>query len=68
VNYARTLPIVAVVEEHGVPRIVAVASLSFHPDQPAFRHKAGFGITVHDDYQNRNADDVCGVLESRLVR
>ena len=29
-DYDRTLPIVAVVEEHDEPRIVASASLSFH--------------------------------------
>ena len=52
-DYERTLPIIAVVEEHGAPRIVVSAALSFHPEWPAFRHKAVFSITVHDDYQNR---------------
>jgi RimJ/RimL family protein N-acetyltransferase len=52
-DYARTLPIVAVFEEHGSPRIVASASLSFYPDKPPYRHRARLGIAVHDDYQNR---------------
>ena len=52
INYEKALPILAVVEEAGNPRAVAVASLEFH-DTSAERHKAEFGITVHDSYQNR---------------
>jgi len=42
----------AVVEEAGNQRTVAVASLEFHGTS-AERHKAEFGITVHDSYQNK---------------
>ena len=33
--------------------IVATATLSFFKNRPALKHKAGFGITVHDKYQDR---------------
>lgn len=53
IDYNRVLPIVAIVREpSGRERIVASATLRFHQDE-ASRHKTGFGITVHDDYQNR---------------
>lgn len=51
INYEKALPILAIVEEAGVPRIAGVASLEFH-NTPAEKHKAEFGITVHDSYQN----------------
>jgi RimJ/RimL family protein N-acetyltransferase len=52
INYEKALPILAIVEEKGNPRIAGVASLEFH-DTPAEKHKAEFGITVHDSYQNK---------------
>ncbi len=52
INYGRALPILAVIEEAGRQRVVGVASLEFH-DTLAEKHKAEFGITVHDSYQNR---------------
>jgi putative acetyltransferase len=52
INYEKALPILAIVEEAGNPRIVGVTSLEFH-NTPAEKHKAEFGITVHDSYQNR---------------
>jgi RimJ/RimL family protein N-acetyltransferase len=52
INYAKALPILAIVEEAGSLRVVGVASLEFH-ETVAERHKAEFGITVHDSYQNR---------------
>ena len=52
INYEKALPVLAIVEEAGNPRIVGVASLEFH-NTPAEKHKAEFGITVHDSYQNK---------------
>jgi len=52
INYEKALPILAIVEEAGNPRIVGVASLEFHSTL-AEKHKAEFGITVHDSYQNK---------------
>ena len=52
IDYDRALPILGLVEEKARNRIVASATLNFYSD-PVFKHKAGFGITVHDDYQNR---------------
>jgi RimJ/RimL family protein N-acetyltransferase len=52
IDYKKALPILVVVEEAGSSRAVGVASLEFH-DTLAERHKAEFGITVHDSYQNR---------------
>lgn len=51
-DYDRTLPILAVVKEGSKERIVGSATLAFSTVE-AFKHKAEFGITVHDDYQNR---------------
>ncbi len=51
-NYYRALPILAIVEEGSEERIVGSATLAFSQAE-AFKHKAEFGITVHDDYQDR---------------
>ena len=51
IDYQKTLPIVAVVREGGKTRIIATASLTFR-SAPGEKHKAGFGITVHDDFQS----------------
>jgi len=52
INYEKTLPINALVKEDNETRIVANASLIFF-EADAFRHKAEFGITVHDRLQNK---------------
>jgi len=51
-NYDKALPILASVKEDGETRIVAAASLTFC-EAEAFKHKAEFGITVHDRFQNK---------------
>lgn len=52
-DYDQVLPILAVIRESsGRDRVVASAALLFSEDE-AFKHNAEFGITVHDDYQNR---------------
>jgi len=52
INCEKALPILAIVEEAGSPRVVGVASLEFY-DTLAERHKAEFGITISDSYQNK---------------
>jgi len=52
INYQKALPILAVVQQAQKKRIVASASLGFS-DAHALKHKAEFGITVHDDFQNK---------------
>ena len=52
INYEKALPIVAVIQQGRKPRIIATASLEFR-SAPAEKHKAEFGITVHDTYQNK---------------
>jgi len=52
INYDKALPIVAVTQQGRKPRIIATASLEFR-SAPAEKHKAEFGITVHDAYQNK---------------
>ena len=52
INYEKTLPILALVEQKNKMQIVATASLGFF-EPSAFKHKAAFGITVHDDFQNK---------------
>jgi putative acetyltransferase len=51
IDYNKVLPILAVTKNQDEQRIVASASLKFHPEE-VFNHKAELGITVHDDYQN----------------
>lgn len=53
IDYDKHLMVVAVVEEKGNRKIIASATLSFFKDAPAFSHKAGLAIKVHDDYQNK---------------
>lgn len=52
INYEKNMTILAVVQEQGKTRVVASASLVFN-EADSVRHKADFGITVHDDFQNR---------------
>jgi|GEM_PF-440404 len=52
IDYAKNLPILALIQETGKERIIGSASLSFH-SQEGVRHKAGLGLTVHDDYQDQ---------------
>lgn len=52
IDYDRALPILAVVQQEKKKRIVSTASLGFF-EAEAYKHKAEFGITVHDDFQNR---------------
>lgn len=52
INYGKALPIQAVVQQTNKTRIEANASLVFF-EASAFKHKAEFGITVHDHFQNK---------------
>ncbi len=52
INYQKALPILAIVQRAEKKRIAASASLEFS-DAHAVKHKAEFGITVHDDFQNK---------------
>lgn len=49
-DHEKALVILGVIEE-GKTKIIANSSLDFN-DMDYNRHKANFGITVHDDYQN----------------
>ena len=52
-DYDKALPILAVVRNASGRDInVASATLSFS-ERDVFKHKAGFGIVVHDDYQDK---------------
>lgn len=48
IDYSKSLPILGFVGD----RLIASANLSFN-QTPVFQHRAEFGITVHDDYQNQ---------------
>ena len=50
-NYESVLPILAVHRTEGKERVVGAATLMFYKDE-VNRHKAVFGIVIHDDYQN----------------
>jgi|WetSurMetagenome_2_1015567.scaffolds.fasta_scaffold12302_3 L-phenylalanine/L-methionine N-acetyltransferase len=51
IDYNEVLAVVATVDEQGVQRIIGTSSLRFFAEE-VFKHKAEFGLTVHDDYQN----------------
>jgi RimJ/RimL family protein N-acetyltransferase len=52
-DYEKALPILSVIKDQdGNERIVSAASLGFN-DSDYYKHKTEFGITVHDDYQNK---------------
>jgi len=52
IDYDKALPIIAEVQQADKTRIVATATFEFSAAS-AFKHKAMFGITVHDDFQNK---------------
>jgi ribosomal protein S18 acetylase RimI-like enzyme len=51
-DYDKALPMLGLVEEKGAERVIAVYSLDFGQMRHNM-HVAKFGVTVHDDYQNR---------------
>lgn len=51
-DYDKALPMLGLVEEKGAERVIAVSSLSFGQMRHN-EHIATFGVTIHDDYQNR---------------
>lgn len=57
IDYDRALPILAVVQQGKKTRVVATASLGFF-EADAYKHKAEFGITVHDDFQSKSLGTV----------
>jgi len=50
-NFDYVLPILAICEVDGKERIVGAATLQFFHDN-VNKHKAEFGIAIHDDFQN----------------
>ena len=52
IDYTKALPILGFVETEKGNRMIASASLVFS-NEDIYRHKASFGITVHDDYQDK---------------
>jgi len=51
IDYTKALPILGFVETENGTKMVASAALVFSKED-IYKHKASFGITVHDDYQN----------------
>lgn len=52
INYDKALPILGFVDTEEGSRMVASATLVFQEEE-IYIHKATFGISVHDDYQNK---------------
>jgi len=52
IDFDKHLPVLGFVEENGETRVIASATLGFQ-SMELYRHRAEFGITVHDDYQGR---------------
>jgi len=51
IDFDQHLPILGFVEEDGKTRVIASATLGFK-SMALYSHRAEFGITVHDDYQD----------------
>jgi ribosomal protein S18 acetylase RimI-like enzyme len=51
IDYSKDLPILGIVYKNSGYKVVSSASLHFQTG--IYSHKVGFGITVHDDYQNK---------------
>ena len=51
IDYNTALPILSIIKENTGTRVISSASLTFQ--KGIYSHKARFGITIHDDYQNR---------------
>ncbi|MBT6605295.1 GNAT family N-acetyltransferase [Candidatus Bathyarchaeota archaeon] len=52
IDYSKALPILGFVDEESEPRMVVSTTLGFNSLE-LYSHRAEFGITVHDDYQDR---------------
>jgi len=52
IDFDKHLPILGFVEENGETRVIASATLGFQ-SMEMYRHRAEFGIIVHDDYLGR---------------
>jgi RimJ/RimL family protein N-acetyltransferase len=52
IDYSKNLPILGFVETEDGTKMVTSASLSFQ-QQEVFKHRATFGISIHDEYQNK---------------
>jgi RimJ/RimL family protein N-acetyltransferase len=57
IDYTKALPILGFVETENGTKMIASASLVFQKEE-IYRHKAGFGISVHDDYQNKGLGNI----------
>jgi RimJ/RimL family protein N-acetyltransferase len=51
INYDQTLPILGIIENDSEYKVISSSTLHFR--KGVYSHVAGFGITVHDEYQNR---------------
>jgi RimJ/RimL family protein N-acetyltransferase len=51
INYEEILPILGIIENESGYRIIS--SITLHFRKGIYSHVAGFGITVHDEYQNK---------------
>ena len=51
INYEETLPILGIIENESGYKVISSTTLHFR--KGIYSHVAGFGITVHDYYQNK---------------
>lgn len=52
IDFEKNLPILGIDEQNDSIRVIASANLMFF-ELDLYKHRAVFGITVHDDYQDR---------------
>ena len=57
IDYSKNLPILGFVETKEGTKMVTSASLSFQ-QQEVFKHRATFGISVRDEYQNKGLGQI----------
>ena len=52
IDYEKHLPILGFINEEGLTRMITSSTLGFH-SMALYSHRIEFGITIHDDFQNR---------------
>ena len=66
-SYEKTLPVLATIEEESRERIIGRAMLTLQSSD-SVRHRAEYGVVVHDDYQDKGIGSKLTGIMLRLAR